>query len=138
MEKADLVALREGKPLVVVEAKRRPVPPSFREAVLQQLKDYGEATQSRWLLLADPRSVDIYRNDELEGPKATLDTREILDSTELSSVSIIGESILLLAIERWMRALRQSSLFASRHPELTDFVRDVAVADDFVREFHVH
>jgi hypothetical protein len=138
MGKADLVAMHEGRPLVLVEAKGRPVPESFRNAVLEQLKSYGAATQSRWLLLADPRSIDIYRQDALDAPQATLATDEIVESAALSKVSSIGERILLLAIERWLRELGQGPHFTSKHPELRDFVHDVAEADDFVREFDVH
>jgi hypothetical protein len=138
MGKADLVALHEGRPLVLVEAKGRPVSADFRNAVLQQLKSYGEATQSRWLLLADPQSVDIYRQDALDAPQATLATKEIVESAELSGVATIGGRILLLAIERWLRALGQAPHFTRNHPELKDFVHDVAGADDFVREFDVN
>ena len=125
MDKLDLVFLKQGKPVAVVEAKARPVPESFQDAVRQQLRRYVTATSSPWSILVDPNQMAIFRNYEMNKPWATLSTGEVLGTANIQS-KIVGERILLEAVSRWIRELPHHREILERHPELRDFIKDVS------------
>src|SRR5262245_23828589 len=105
MSKPDLVVLKQGRPVAVVEAKARPVPPSFQQAVLHQLRNFAAHTGSRWSILVDPENVTIFRGTNVDRPWITLSTGELLRPTTLSRSGVVGERVLLEAVDRWLHAL---------------------------------
>lgn len=138
MDTIDLVALQGGRPLAVVEVKRVPIPPEFQHAVLKRLKAYGEATQSPWVLLADPQSINIYRQGRWEAPQVTLDTERLVELTEPVRPEVVGRRTLTRVLKSWLRMLGKHRQLAAQSPELADFIRDVAGLEELVEEFHVH
>ncbi len=136
MDPIDLVALQGGRPLVAVEAKSRPVPDDFRGPVLEQLREGLEATQSRWAVLAAPDRVEFYRHDDLEQPRASIPSEEILRAAGLEDSPVVGEALLTTAMERWLQRLRSDHAFGARYPALKDFFELARRADDVVRDFH--
>lgn len=135
MTRVDLVLLRQGHPVVVVEAKAHPVPPDFREAVLEQLRLYAMRTNSEWLLAVDPHSALIYSRDSIGVPVAKITTSEIVESAGLPGVTDVGESVLVIAVDRWLRSLPTSAQVLKRYPELSEFVEALREVDESVREF---
>jgi hypothetical protein len=125
MIKPDLVLLRQGKPVAVVEAKARPVPAPFQDAVRRQLLRYATATGSPWSILVDPDQTMIFRKYEINRPWSILATSELLGITDVRSETI-GERVLLQAIARWVRELPDHREVLSLHPELRDFLKDVS------------
>jgi hypothetical protein len=125
MIKPDLVFLKQGKPVAVVEAKARPVPASFQDAVMQQLRRYVTATSSPWSILVDPQQTTIFRDYEMSRPWATLSTGEVLGIANIRS-EIVGERVLLEAVNRWVHELPRHREILDRHPELRDFVMDIS------------
>lgn len=123
MSKPDLVFLKQGRPVAVVEAKGRPVPASFRDAVHRQLHSYVTATNSRWSILVDPDRTTIFRSQELNKPLSVLSTGEVLGTAQIRS-GVIGERVLLQAINRWIHELARHREVLESHPELREFVDD--------------
>lgn len=125
MIKPDLVFLKQGKPIAVVEAKGRPVPPSFQNAVRQQLLSYVTATSSPWSILVDPEQTTIFRSYEVNRPWTTLSTGEVLQTAAIRSEAV-GERVLLEAVIRWVHGLSRHREILDRHPELREFVKDLS------------
>lgn len=125
MIKPDLVFLREGKPVAVVEAKARPIPESFQNAVRRQLLGYVTATNSLWSILVDPDNTTIFRSCELSRPWAVLSTGEVLRTANVRSKAV-GERVLLDAVSRWVHGLRRHREVLDLHPELREFVTDLS------------
>ncbi len=136
MSVADLVLLEHGQPLVVVEAKARPVPRAFKSSVLAQLRYFASKTGSRWSLLADPETIRIYQEPELDQPVAEIATQDLLRTVGLSSVEVVGEGVLLMALDRWFKAIAGNGK-SGLTPALSDFAHAVRGADETVREFIV-
>jgi hypothetical protein len=132
---ADLVLLQQGRPVVVVEAKGRSVPADFRHAALEQLRVFAERTSSQWALLVDPDFALIYSTGRMDVPLAKIPTSEVIESAGLAMVENVGESILLIAVDRWLRSLPKSARLPERYPELSDFVSALRDVDESVREF---
>lgn len=126
MTRPDLVIVKQGRPVAVVEAKGRPIPPSFQNAVRHQLRRYVDEAQSRWSILADPEHTRIFRDQELERPWTTLATAEVLAAANIRRGAVIGERVLVDAVDRWVRALSSDHEMLARHPELREFVQDVS------------
>jgi len=137
MRSADLVLLQQGRPVVVVEAKGRSVPADFREAALEQLRVFAERTSGQWSLLVDPDFALIYSSGSMDVPLARIPTSEIIESAGLATIESVGESILLIAVDRWLRSLPTSARLLERYPELSDFVSALRDVDESVREFPV-
>jgi hypothetical protein len=135
MNTIDLVALQGGRPLAVVEVKRRPIPPEFHRVVIRRLRSHVEATQSQWALLADPQSVEFYRQGQWETPQIKLDTERIVEQATPVRPEFIGRRVLTHVLECWMRMLGQRPQLALDYPALADFIHDIAGADDFVEEY---
>jgi hypothetical protein len=123
--KPDLVFLRQGQPIAVVEAKGRPVPASFQNAVRHQLHHYMTATNSPWSILVDPDHTTIFRRYEVNRPWSTLSTGELFGTANIRA-EVIGERVLLEAVNRWVHELPHHREILDRHPELRDFVKDVS------------
>lgn len=122
MSRLDLVLLKQGRPVAVVEAKARPIPAAFEKATRQQLLRYATATNSHWAILVDPEEARIFCTYETSMPYATLPTREILGIANIRS-GVVGERVLLEAVNRW---LASPSDILIRHPQLRDFVKAVS------------
>lgn len=135
MDPIDLVALQGGRPLVAVEAKSRPVPDDFRGPVLEQLREGLEATQSRWAVLAAPDRVEFYRHDDLEQPRASIPSEEILRAAGLEGVAAVGKGILTLAMKRWFGQLQSEHAFSDRYPSLAEFFETARRADSVIEDF---
>ncbi len=136
MSTADLVLLEHGRPSVIVEAKARRIRDTFRSSILAQLRDYASKTGGRWFLLADPETIRIYQDPELGQPVAEIATEEVLRTVGLSSVEVIGEGVLLLALDRWFKAIAGNGK-SGLSPALSDFAHAVRGADETIREFVV-
>lgn len=135
---ADLALLQDGRPLIIVEAKARSIPPAFRRAVLQQLRQSAERSHSTWSLLVDPESVHIYSTANMDAPVATIATRDITELTGLAAaVDVWGERMLLAGVDRWLRRLPNSKDFLKLHPELRNFLETLSAVDDFATEFRI-
>ncbi len=132
--RVDMVILKDGEAIVVVEAKGIPIPDEFRSAVLAQIQHYAQRTNSRWALLVDPETVRIFARDLVEQPVATIPSDQILRWAGVDRTDVIGESTLLLAIEWWLTdALRLSEL--PRHfPDLAAFAHDLSQSDQVLMD----
>ena len=126
MSRPDLVVLKQGRPVAVVEAKGRPVSRSFQQAVLHQLRKFATDTGSPWSILVDPESLAIFRGTDVDHPWITLSTGEELRPTTLSRTGVVGERVLLEAVDRWLHELPTRRDTLQRHPTLRDFVKDVS------------
>ena len=124
--RADMVVLRDGKPIAVIEAKRHPVRPPFQEPVVRELSEYSTSVNSPWMVLVDPEKTQFFRSGEMTRPIATLSTGEIVEQETPSRPDVIGERTLLFAVDRWLHGLPQRTQFVSRHPELRDFALDIS------------
>ncbi|CCF84211.1 hypothetical protein [Nitrolancea hollandica] len=133
---ADLVLLQDGHPVVVVEAKPRPIPPDFERAVRAQVRMFAGQTGSQWSILADPVTTMIFQGEHTNEPLATIPTKEIIESADLH-LEIVGERLLLIAIRRWLRSLPQEEQFLKRFPELAGFVQTVRHGDEFASDYPV-
>ena len=102
MPRPDLVFMKQGNPVAVVEAKGRPVPSSFEDAVRHQLRHYAAATSSPWSILVDPDRTTIFRSLELTRPWSSFSTREVLRTVNIRSEAI-GERALLAVISLSIR-----------------------------------
>lgn len=137
MSGADLVVLQNSRPLIVVEAKGRAISAPFKDAVMAQLRGYVEDTGSRWAVLADPEQVLIFDcSADLEEPIARFPTSDALDSVGVPSGSPIGERVLLVAVEHWLRRTLPTNGHA-RDPRLHEFVEALKRADEFATEYAV-
>src|SRR5262245_15343614 len=105
MSKPDLVVLKQGRPVAVVEAKARPVPPSFQQASLNPLRNFSADTGSRLSNLVGSEDVTNFRGTNVDRALITLSTGELLRPTTLSRSGVVGERVLLEAVDRWLHAL---------------------------------
>ena len=135
-QEVDLLLLRDGEPIAVVEAKGIPIATEFRRAVLEQLRMYARETGSRWALLVDPVSTLVYRSERIGEPVAEIPTREVLQSAALDQTIPLGGRLLLLAVERWLSATPASPQPDGR-PELADFFRDISRSNQLVRDARI-
>lgn len=135
MFRPDLVVLREGRPVAVIEAKGRPVQAPFQESVVRQLQDFSTSVNSPWLLLIDPVNTQIFRSVDITRPVTTLSTGEIVQQEPPFRPSVIGESTLLFAVDRWLHDLPQRRALFDRHPELKDLAKDLSNHITTVREW---
>jgi hypothetical protein len=135
MARADIVVLDQGNPRVVVEAKGRRIRDEFTAPVLAGLRTLVAQTQSEWSLLADPDRVMIFRGVDL-APFATLDTSALLSSVGLGNVTHVGEAVLLIALDRWLRQIQRHGLVLE-DPALRDFARAVQETDEVASEYLV-
>ncbi len=125
MFRPDLVILKEGRPLVVVEAKARPIPRRFEDAVLRQLGTYATTCSTPWSILVDPEKTTIFRSEDMTRPWTVLSTGELLQATDFPQSSVVGERVLLRAVDRWVHGLPTRREILTRHPELTAFAKDL-------------
>ena len=135
MFRADLVAFREGRPIVVVEAKGRPVQARFHRPVVEQLSTFSTSVNSPWLFLVDPQTTQVFRSIDGTRPVATISTREILQEEMPNQMNVIGEKTLLFAFDRWLLSLPQRTAFFGRHPELQDLAKDLSNHITTVRDW---
>lgn len=126
MFEPDLLLSKEGRPIVVVEAKARPISPDFEPAVSRQLEAYSTEIGTRWALLVDPKNTRIFR---LNQPIAVLSTEEILGQAFPIQPSIIGEQTLLIAVDRWLHDLPNHDDVLRRYPMLKEFASELVGAD---------
>ncbi len=96
---ADLVLLQDGHPVIIVEAKSRPIPHDFERAVREQVRMFAGHTGSQWSILIDPVTTMIFQGERTHEPLATIPTEEIIELADLSS-KIVGERLLLIAVRR--------------------------------------
>lgn len=134
---ADLVVLRDGRPTAVVEAKGIPVPADFRRPVLAQIRHYARLTHSRWAILADPVSITVFSGDAVEQPVATIPSGQLLDWAGLRNVKILGESTLLLAIERWLTNKERLAELPALYPALGEFARDMSESEQVLTDARI-
>jgi hypothetical protein len=133
MVMADLVLSRQGKPRVVVEAKSRAAPADFVNPVFTQLRRFAFETGSEWMVLADPEHIRIFKGQELV-PVAELDTMDVLTQVDMNNVKHVGEPVVLLAVDRWLRKL-QSERGLAVDSELAEFAEAVRGSDESTYEF---
>ena len=126
MSRADLVVFKQGQPVAVVEAKARPVSPPFQQAVLRQLRTFATHTGSRWSILVDPDRMAIFRGTDMTQPWVSLSTREVLLPSSISRSGVVGERVLLEAVDRWLHDLPTQPETLQQHPALRDFVKDLS------------
>lgn len=127
---ADLILRSErGDPIVVVEAKGRPIPQLFSEIRRLQIEMSVRDTRSTWSLLIDPVSARIEQHTGSTAERVQIPTAEILSAAGLSDTDVVGRQVLLLAAERWLRSLRTSSTFVRRYPGLIHLAQEIEHAD---------
>jgi len=127
--RADMRFSRSGKPIVAVEAKARPVTQAFESTVRQQLNAYSTQIGAPWALLADPQDTWVFRSRDMQ-PIARLSTAEMLEEAALSiSPNVVGEQVILTALDRVVPQLMNRPDFLRRHPELVEFAHAVAGAE---------
>lgn len=115
--------LLEGRqPLILVEAKSRDIPPDLERVVEAQLRLFAEETGSTWLVLLEPRRTRVFRRNGAVESVAAFPTDEVMEVAGIAPPAIVGERTLLLAAERWIRALPAAAKFVSNHPEIAPFV----------------
>lgn len=127
----DLVVLREGRPVAVVEAKGRPVQPPFQESVVRQLQAFSTSVNSPWLLLVDPEKTQIFRSIDITRPVVTLSTGEIVRQETPVRPSVIGERTVLFAVDRWLH----DPALVAQHAELREFAKDLSNHVTIVRDW---
>ena len=59
-------------------------------------------------------------------PWVSLSTGEVLRPTAFSLSGVVGERVLLEAVDRWLHDLPTQRETLQQHPELRDFVKDVS------------
>lgn len=131
MLRPDLLFTKAGQPVVVVEAKARPVSREFEIPVRQQLKRFSVSTGSPWALLVDPKDTWLFHSRDMEHPVTRLSTEDFLGEAfparpHGTRPQAIGEQVLLLAVNRLVPQLQTRRDFLRRHPELQEFAREVA------------
>jgi hypothetical protein len=128
---ADLTLLKHGRPVVIVEAKGRVIPLEFRLPVLEQLRSYARAARAKWSVLVDPEMARIYQGIPDDEPAVEILSSQILATTGLSDVRIVGAAVLLLAIQRWLEEMAENR--REDYDQLpAAFVRAVRGVDEFV------
>lgn len=105
----DLVLLKDGRPVVLVEAKGRALAPESLRTALSQLSSYASATHSEWAILIDPEVTRVFLAARIPETAVVIPTRRILAEADLGSVSTIGEAVLVLATQRWLETLSERS-----------------------------
>ena len=129
MFEPDLLLIKDGRPLVVVEAKTRPISPDFESAVCQPLQAYSTEIGSRWALLIDPKAARIFHDNK---PVETLSTEEILGKPGkplASGPRVIGEQTLLIAADQWLHELPHRDDVLRYHPKLQEFASELIGID---------
>jgi len=81
-------------------------------------------TSSPWSILIDPDQTTIFRSNELHRPWTTFSTGELLRLTN-GRPGIVGERMLLQAVDRWVHELPRHRELLDRHPELREFAKDL-------------
>jgi hypothetical protein len=132
----DLILLRQGHPVVVVEVKGRLIPPHLRPVVLEQLRYYSRTVTSDWSILIDPLSAQIYSSGSISEPLAVIPTSRILHATGLDHVTTVGSAVLALAARRWLQQLAEHS---DRDDDTIPraFLEALHGVDEFIDEFAV-
>lgn len=125
MPRPDLVLYRDGKPIAIVEAKARRVSEPYRKAVLHQLKTAARYVKTPWSILVDPHQTLIFREDDMDHPLVTLPTRDVLNNSDFSGSRIIGERVLVRAVDQWLRNLQHRHELAPGPPGLQEFLEDL-------------
>jgi hypothetical protein len=127
MFRPDLVVLRDGRPVLVAEAKGRAIEEPYHESVVRQLQAYSTSVNSPWALLADPQKTEIYRGIDFTRPVVTFSTGEILGDEVPRHSTVIGERTLVYVLDRWLSEIpRRRERLVARHPELMDFANDLS------------
>ena len=134
---ADLVLLKEGRPIIVVEAKGRPIPPAFHDAVREQIRFYAQRTESRWSVLVDPASMRVYKGSAVDAPVVEMPTIELLKAVGIGSEYRVGEQLLLTAVDRWLRTLADPSSTGKHDPRLYELADDMQSVDEVTAEFAI-
>ena len=127
--RADLLFLKDGRPIAVVEAKRLAIPEEYYQAVLEQVRDYARLTNSRWTLLADPVAVRVFLGEQVEQLVAVLPAEQVLAWAAIAKAEPVGDSTLLLAIEWWLTDQERLSELPEMFPQLADFAADLRECD---------
>ena len=99
---ADIVVTApQGKPLLVVEVKRRPI----ISKMLEQLRDYAQAIGAKYIMAVDPQHIIIAQShngfDSRE--TVTLITREVLRPYTDADLLRVEGFYLESLIESWLR-----------------------------------
>jgi hypothetical protein len=124
----DMMFSRFGKPVLVVEAKGRPVTRDFEPIVRRQLNAYSTETGAPWAILVDPQDTWIFKSHHTE-PIARLATTDVLGEALSDRPTIVGEQVILIALDRVVPNLKDRGDFLRRHPELREFADAVAGAE---------
>lgn len=128
---ADLVALKQGRPLLLVEAKGRPVEGEFWEPVQEQMRELAKLSGSDWFVLADPDTIRIYEGADLR-KVAEIPTEDVLAATGISRPEFLGQRLLLVALDRWLPTISNADALG-----LEKFAKAIREADEFVTEYRV-
>ena len=137
MLQADLVVLKGGEPIVVVEAKGRAVSGDFSTAVVRQLQQMAIATNAQWAILADPEHVTVYETSAFGNAVASLSTDKIRIAADGEVRQPQGEHTLLVAVESWLRRLPENTQVLRTYPELQKLARVLIGADRYSFEYSV-
>lgn len=124
-----MIFSREGRPVVAVEAKARPLSRDFERTVKRQLGSYSTEIGTPWVLLVDPENTYVFRSQEMDQPVARLSTAEVLGEAFSDRPNAIGEQIILVALDRVVPQLKGRRQLLRDHPELQAFADAVAGAE---------
>jgi hypothetical protein len=130
----DLVYFKNGRPIIVVEAKRRPIPPEFRAPVLEQLRMYSLRLKSEWSLLIDPESARIYKGEALNESAAEIATARVLEAAGIERTDAVGEALLLLAVRRWLARIAEGSEIGTDGLP-REFIEAVRDTEEYAQEY---
>lgn len=125
----DMLFSKSGRPVAVVEAKAYPLVTQFERTARQQLATYSTQVGTPWVVLVDPKQTYVYSARDMERPIAQLSTEELLVEAFPSRPHIVGEQVILVALDRLVPHLRERQQFLRKHPELTDFADALAGAE---------
>jgi hypothetical protein len=115
----------EGRPVVAVEAKSRPVPDNYESVVREQAGMYTSETGTPWAVVIDPANIRVFRAGDGASPVMMLSTEEALRAAfPERRPPVIGEQLLLFVVPRWLHGLAGDREFIEKYPLLRDFAND--------------
>ena len=131
--RADLAFLRGEQPLVLVEAKGRPLPDRLANGMVSRLLNLAARTTARWLVISDPQAIRVYPITREGNPPGRVTTipiaavRETINLTEAEGVW--GDRALLFATELWLRLLASDKNAFPDQAELRLLAEDLGATE---------
>lgn len=136
MQSADLVVSSSGRPVIVVEAKPRQVPKEYSNIIELQIIRLFQESDARWLILIDPIRARLFRAVSPRSPVLELRTRDLVDAAGFGPAVVIGESVALHAVEKWIERLARGGAAEANAP-LRELAADLGDEANLVYEFAV-